>query len=393
MSPALREFLEGQKVLAFVLALAMLFWSIGLPGWVNRAEAALTQVSDTLSDSGISDGSNHTISFTIDNQIIGADTAGATSTVITFPVGFDLTTNSVASTDIDITDDSTDLTIGTACGAVQAAVNVYSDHIDIQFCNGTTIATSSVVEVEIGTNATSQVAGANQIINPSTTGSYTISIAGGTMVDSGSTIVAITEDVTVTAAVGQTFTFTVSGVGPGSTFNDESVTTFASSTATTVPFGTVSPGSINAKTMAQLLTVQTNAPSGYTVTVNADQTLTSGGAATIDEFIDGAGTGSSTVWTSPTGTFGTPDTYGHWGLTSDDDDVGSSTLVYGVGTPLYVGNFITNPAPVMYHNGPTNGTTQGQGTTTVGYKIEITALQEAGSDYTATLTYVATPVF
>jgi hypothetical protein len=35
----------------------------------------------------------------------------------------------------------------------------------------------------------------------------------------------------------------------------------------------------------------------------------------------------------------------------------------------------------------------GVGSTTVAYKVEITSLQEAAKDYTATLTYIATPVF
>ena len=46
----------------------------------------------------------------------------------------------------------------------------------------------------------------------------------------------------------------------------------------------------------------------------------------------------------------------------------------------------------MGHTGPANAAGVGIGTTTVGYKIELSSLQEAG-DYTTTLTYVATPTF
>ena len=53
----------------------------------------------------------------------------------------------------------------------------------------------------------------------------------------------------------------------------------------------------------------------------------------------------------------------------------------------------TSPVEVFKNNGPADGTTQNIGTAKVGYKVEISPLQEAGSDYTATLTYVATPVF
>lgn len=44
-------------------------------------------------------------------------------------------------------------------------------------------------------------------------------------------------------------------------------------------------------------------------------------------------------------------------------------------------------------NGPADGSTAHQGRTRVGYKIQIGSLQEAGTDYTNTLTYVATPTF
>ena len=53
----------------------------------------------------------------------------------------------------------------------------------------------------------------------------------------------------------------------------------------------------------------------------------------------------------------------------------------------------TSPRVVMSHTGPANGTVTGEGITNVGYKVQISGLQEAGDDYTATLTYVATPTF
>jgi hypothetical protein len=65
---------------------------------------------------------------------------------------------------------------------------------------------------------------------------------------------------------------------------------------------------------------------------------------------------------------------------------------------LYSGgdNFVsasTTPVEVFRHDGPTDGSVAGEGTAQVIYKQEISALQEAANDYTATLTYVATPVF
>lgn len=376
-----------QKVLAITVAIALVMWSLGLPGWLGQAEAAaLTNVSDTLSDSGPSDVSDHTILFTTPT---GMAADGSTFT-ITFDSNF--ATGSVAFGDIDVADDGSDLTLGASCPGVNLGVSITNSTITFENCatGGSAIAGGSVVEVEIGTNATG---GTNQITNPSATTSYPV-IIGGTWADSGETRVHIVDDVIVTASIDTAFTFAVTGIATGTSINSETVSTTGSTTGTAIPFGDVDAGGANAEFLGQLLTVTTNAPNGYTVTVSADQTLTSGGSATIDTFIDGAGTGSSTAWVSPAGTFGSDTTYGHWGITSDDDDVGSTTHSFGGGAATYyVGNFVNNPVPVMYHDSPVNGSGIGQGTTSVGYKIEITALQEAGADYTSTLTYVATPVF
>jgi hypothetical protein len=54
---------------------------------------------------------------------------------------------------------------------------------------------------------------------------------------------------------------------------------------------------------------------------------------------------------------------------------------------------MTTPRAIMAHTGPSDGVTPGIGFATVGYKAEITALQEAGDDYNTMLTYIATPTF
>jgi hypothetical protein len=152
--------------------------------------------------------------------------------------------------------------------------------------------------------------------------------------------------------------------------------------------------------MAQELRVDTNALNGFSVTVQSDVTLTAGNGATIDEFIDNSAVASSTLWAGPTGTMGNPNTYGHWGVTSDDNYVSStSPSKWGTGTTsgyaTYQGNFTgNNPVEVFYNNAAVESDAgMGVGSTTVAYKVEITSLQEAAKDYTATLTYIATPVF
>jgi hypothetical protein len=285
---------------------------------------------------------------------------------------------SVAFADIDLNINSVEQTLAAApSGATWGAV--VAGQV-LTFTSATGVANAGeVVEIQIGTNAAGP--GVNQITNP-TTGSYEIGLTAGS-VDTGATRVAILPVVTVSASVDTIFTFTVGAVGGGVTVNGE--TTTGTTTATTIPFGKLDP--LTASTAAQLLTVNTNAANGFVVTVTADGQLVSSTGADIDGFVEGSYTTTPTTWTSPTPTIGDEWSYGHWGLTTDD---GSIT------TPMGSGEFVsasTSPVEVFRNDGPANGTGVGVGTTTVAYNVEISALQEAADDYTATLTYVATPVF
>ena len=208
----------------------------------------------------------------------------------------------------------------------------------------------------------------------------------GTWTDTGQARVAIIDDVVVTASVDTTLTFTITGVAIDTVVNG-SATTTGTTTATSIPFGTLSPGTTYR--MAQDLSVSTNASNGFTVTVVADQTLTSGSGADINTFVNGDSTSTPIAWQSPAGTLGDDTTYGHWGVTSADSDLNGDEF----GTDLYAGNFLSAPREVFAHTGPADGSTADQGQTRVGYQIEVDNLQEAGTDYTATLTYVATPTF
>jgi hypothetical protein len=59
---------------------------------------------------------------------------------------------------------------------------------------------------------------------------------------------------------------------------------------------------------------------------------------------------------------------------------------------LYAGN-IGTARTVFSHTGPADGSTANKGQTRVAIKIQITALQEAATDYNNRLMYVATPTF
>jgi hypothetical protein len=153
-------------------------------------------------------------------------------------------------------------------------------------------------------------------------------------------------------------------------------------------FGTLAPGA--PAVMAQRLNVVSNAVGGFTVTVQANQNLLSGTGADIDTFKDGASTAVPTAWTAPLNTLGTEATYGHFGVTSEDASLSAGDEF---GSALFAGNLVASPREVFYHTGSADGIANDVGSTSVAYKVEIGSLQEAGNDYTATLTYVATPTF
>jgi hypothetical protein len=280
--------------------------------------------------------------------------------------------------------------MGSSCGSVDVAYSVTGSAITFTMCaaGGKSIPANGTTTIKIGTNATFGGTGTHQLTNPSA-GSYEISLTAGAS-DSGKTRVAIVNNVTVTASVDTLFTFTVAGTASGTTVNTAD-TTGASTTATTVPFGKLQSGV--ASTAAQRLTVVTNARGGFVVTVMADSQLVSANGADIDGFANGAYTSTPTAWSAPGNTPGSENTYGHWGITTDDSSL-SAGNPYNVGTGgnRYV-SASTTPVEVFRNTGPTNGATQGQGTTLVGFKAQISPLQEAADDYTSVLTYVATPVF
>ncbi len=368
---------------AAVCTFAIILWSLGVPA-IRFAEAAnVKSFSDTLSDSAPATVSNHTITFVTPTGLAAGETIS-----LEFETGF---TGIAALTaeDLDVSVNGSDQSLidGAASGPnwnVTAAGQV------IDITSGTsTIGTNATVTIEIGTNATFATSGDSRITNPAV-GSYWITAAVGSS-DTGQTMVAIVDAVTVTASVDTIFNFTVNGVNNALSVNGASTT--ATSTSTTIPFGQLVADT--PATLAQDLTVSTNAANGFVVTVQADSQLSSTNGADIDGFIDGAYTSSPTQWVAPSQTLGQENTYGHWGITSND-----STVTPGLTDEFDVGgngedylSASTTPVEVFRHNGPTNGTLDGVGITRVGYTVEASALQEAATDYSATLTYVATSVF
>lgn len=367
---------------AAVSTLAIILWTLGVPS-IRLAEAAnITSFSDTLSDSLPSTVSNHTISFVTPTGLAAGETIS-----LEFDAGF-TGIGSLLANDLDLSVNGFDQNLidGSPSGTnwnVTAAGQI------IKITSGTsTIDANAKVIIEIGTNATFASFGDSQINNP-ITGSYRITVDVGNN-DSGQTMVAIVDAISTTPA-DTVFNFTVDGVNNGVDVNG--VVTTGTSTSSNIPFGLLVANT--PKTMAQDLTVSTNAANGFVVTVQADQQLRSSNGADIDGFIDGAYISTPTQWKAPTQTLGQENTYGHWGITSNDNTVtGLLADVFDVnGNGGKYTSASTTPVEIFRHTGPSNGTLDGIGITRVGYTIETSTLQEVENDYTATLTYVATPVF
>lgn len=369
------------QTVACFLGLALLLWSLGIPTSVYNADAAnLTSVSDTLSDSDRGVVSNHTVRFTTPNGILTTQTV-----VVTFPGAFTLPSG-LDFNDIDVTLNGSQVTLaGSPSGVTWGVATTTSTIVfTTSTSSGAVAASGTVIAIYVGTNAVTGGTGNTQLINPAAAGSYEIDI-GGSMVDSGSTRVAIIDDVDVTANVDTTFTFTIAGVANGQSVNGSPTTTSTTTTATTLPFESLSANT--SKVLAQDLTVTTNASNGFVVTVTQSQNLLSSTGADIDGFANGNYNNTPIAWSSPTATIANENSWGHWGLTSEDD-LNSNEF----GTDLWVAASST-PRQVFQHPTSSNGVSDNIGRTRVGYQAQVSALQEAGDDYSTTLTYVATPTF
>lgn len=370
----------GYKAIATLVAVAMV---MGAFGFYNYAQAAnVTNVSDVLSDSGNSALSNHTIQFKSPTGITNGQTVG-----ITFPAGF--TIGSTAFGDIDVATSSAaaNMTIAANCAGTEKIGAAFAGQVlTLTFCpgDGGFVSANGTTTIKIGTNATFGGTGTNRIGNPSTTGSYQLDIAG-TMADSGHTRVAILPTVLVTARVDTTFTFTVTGVATSTAVNG--TTTTRTSSSTTIPFGKLVANQMT--TLAQNLAVQTNAINGFVVTVKESQHLLSSTGADIDNFANGVESATPVAWSAPTNNIALENTWGHWGVTSQDT---ATTRSVQFGSNQWTG-VSTTPQVIFSHTGPADGVTAGIGSTRIGYQVQITPLQEAGDDYSTVLTYVATPTF
>ncbi|MEI8361023.1 MAG: hypothetical protein WCG01_02760 [bacterium] len=346
---------KHKKTLALLAILSLVVTNGFYSSLVNIANAgSLTSAKDTISNSNVSASATHVIKFTTKTALIAGDEIQAN-----FAGGF---TNVLA--------------VNTTCTGAAFAGGTLPAANTVNCAAAGVIATNTVLTITV-----------TGVVNPGTAGSQIISLNskhtgfGSPAIDRADVMVAIISNVAVSAYVPSSLLFTISPVATGTNVNN-GVTTSMSAT-TSLAFGTLTVGT--SSIMAQQLAVTTNAGYGYTVTVEQNQDLTSNSGAIIDSFKDGTPTRS--VWSAPLGTLDATTTYGHMGFTSDD-----ATLQANFAAGEYDGFIGTTPEEVMYHTGPADGSTQNKGLAKVAYRIQISALQEAG-DYYNTLTYVATPTY
>lgn len=366
-------------MLVTLLAILVVLWTLGISTFYTRANAAtVTFISATASSSAPSANTNYTIQWTATTSV----TVGQTIKISFDPGNSTFDLGSLTTADVVTSGSPTNLTIiSAACGGITANQVSISGGISNSAGNKS-ITLTACGTVSSGTKVVNITN--NHVTNPSSPGSYIARVAG-TQTDSGDTRIAIVNLVTLSAGVATSFNFTVTGLASGSTVNGE--TTSTTTTASAISFGTLASGT--PVVGGQELTVTTNAGNGFIVTVIEDQNLTSSAGGQIYTFKDGAANSLPLVWATPTGAVGNSLTYGHLGITSDDADLNGGEFT---GTK-YVGNFATTSRVIFSNSGASDGITQNIGKVRVAYKVQITALQAAGSDYTNHFIYVCTPTF
>jgi hypothetical protein len=346
---------------------------------VSPARAGLTDVKDTLSDSRPNTVSNHTIQFRLSasNEIEENDTI-----VITFPAGFGI--GSVSFDDIDLSGS----TVGQQNLAATPGASLWGAAFTGQVLTltapsniGTKINGGELVTVSIGKNATHQTNGDDQITNNTNPGSYAISIsANGVAPETGATVIAIISGVTVSATITESLTFSIAGVNsPDCTLGGTA--TVVTTTASAVPFATMNANSF--KKGCQLLTVNTNANDGYSLTSQEDDQLTSAGGATIPDTICDNGTcteSTGSAWATATANHG----LGH-------TCVGVNCVVdysSGINFRQFASIADTETAQIMMAStSPVTNVTS-----TVVYKLSVPGSQASGN-YSNTVVYIATAQF
>lgn len=342
-----------KKIVSALLMVGIVSFNFGFLSPQIANAASLTVLSDTVSNLTASATASHVIKFTTPTGIASGETV-----ILTFDNG--TSTTGVTASDVTVLDDATPITVnaGAPSGANWGFVNTSSTVLTFTTGSGS-VGASSVITLTFN--------GTNKITNGSA-GTTVLRITGTLgNDDTGTLSMAIISNgvVAVSAEVLGSITFTVSS---NSIYFGNLRTVGACFAQNTNPGNVTCP--TTTETEAFNITAGTNAPTGYTATVQG-ATLTSG-ANSIDALASNttSSPGSEQFGLRMTATGGS----------------GTVTAPYAAAGYAYTATAGT-PAQIASHTGPSATTTY-----SVRYLANIAALTEAGS-YTTSHTYVATGNF
>lgn len=169
--------------------------------------------SDTLSDSRPSATSNHTVSFKTNTAIYGSSVSGSSTVTLTFPSSFTFPATFDCG-DVDAATSSQFNFNYPACAATATAWGFSATGSVITLVppsdTATHVATGTQITIKIGSNATVGQTGIHWITNPSTGGTYTVSV-GGSFGGLGNMLVSIQAGFTVQAQVAESLSVSVAG--------------------------------------------------------------------------------------------------------------------------------------------------------------------------------------
>ena len=371
----------------FSLLLAILF-VVGLSALPKVAfGATVTLFSDALSDSRPTILANHDIRFKVDTGTTFADS----ETIAIKFTGFTVGSATLVQADFAVLWDAdgagsytpltptTDYTIATVtAGADKTAT------ITLTTTGASAIGSNKYIEVTF-TNGT------NKLPNPAAGASYKIDIDASTFGDTGQVQVAIIEGVTTSATVSASLSVSVALVATAQAVNG--ATTSIETTATTVPFGTLT---VNAdKIGAHDITVSTTGAGGYTTTIRQlDGTgitnILNSSTNNIDGFNAASATNASPqAWaagTNPSGTAANINS-GWYGYTTNDATLAGTPDRFTSSGGDKWAPFDVAAYEVAYDSAPVNAQV-----IRVGHKVETNALQPQGV-YNGIVEYITTAIF
>lgn len=267
--------------------------------------------------------------------------------------------NSLANTDVSVS--------GFTAGTI--VVTGSAGTVSVPFSSS--IAASTAITITVGST--------NKLLNPTNATVGTAAVfqeqidekdAVGT-IDTASIDVGIIHADVVSVTINPTLSFTIAGIASGQTAFG-ATNTNVTSTANTVPFGSISPAT--ATYAAQLLSVTTNAVSGYTVTAYQDGALRKTNGTTITSFSTTAADNNSN------------DGFGYTMANVAGTD---SSFLYNTSGTFYSSGFGSTGTPtnVMTNAGPVTASQS-----RVIYRVRVPATQAPG-DYQNVVTYIASPVY